>query len=52
MDQEQQHLGRAANTAKPRTPESHQLLCVLLCSVILGNFRALSAAHCSTTVAK
>lgn len=52
MDQEQQHLGTMDNTAEPRTPESHQLLRVSLCSVILDTFRALSAGHCSTTVAK
>lgn len=52
MDQEQQHLGTMVNTAEPRTPESDQLLRVLLCSVILDKFRALSAAHCSTMVAK
>lgn len=52
MDQEQQHLGTMDNTGEPPTPESHQLLCVSLCPVILDTFRALSAAHCSTTVAK
>lgn len=52
MDQEQQHLGTMDNTAGPQPPESHQLLRVPLCPVILDKFRALSAAHCSTTVVK